>query len=119
MSPTKSVILAITIYIVLAAAFYAWQVLGFAGAGNIFLFYAWVAAITKVIGGFALDKDEFAKSPRPPWFVPYHYASEVAIVIALVWIGYIWLPAIYLLGMMMVEAARKREPKAAKSGGAS
>lgn len=103
--------------IVLAALVWAWQFQGTEQAGNVVVFFLWFVTVTRILCGFALSKSDFADKPRPAGFTTYHAITEAMIISTLVWIGYIWLPALYLFSALCFEAARNREPKVA--GGAA
>lgn len=96
----------------LVALFYVWQVNGIEQAGNVAVFWVWFMVVIKILAGASADKTTFADKPRPAGFVWYHAVTEVALISALVWVGYVWLPAFYLLGSLMMEGARNRKPKA-------
>lgn len=98
----------------LLALFYAWQVENVEQAGNVVVFWCWFIAIVRVLCGMVADKSLFSDKPRPAGFGWYHAVTDVAMISALVWVGFLWLPALYLFGAIMMEGARKREPKEKK-----
>jgi len=91
--------------------FYAWQVVGLEQAANVVVFWLWFVAVTRSIVGIAADKTLFAKNPRPAGFDLYHGITEFVTVSALVWFGFFWLGAIYLISALLMEGVRNREPK--------
>lgn len=92
-------------------ALWLWQVHGLEGAGNVFLFATWSVTIVTLLAGMVMTKTDFEKTPRPPGFVVWHFVSEVLLLAGMVWVGLIFLSIVRLLAVLMLEAARDREPK--------
>lgn len=102
---------AIVLDLLLASLYYTWQAEGIDQAGNVVIFWTWFIVVIRILVGLGSDKSAFAKHPRPAGFTRYYAVAEIAKISTLAWIGYTWLPALYLVGTMLMEGARKREPK--------
>lgn len=117
MKATRYWLQAVTLDLLILSLFYIWQSEGTEQAGNVVVFWLWFITIVRILVGIGADKTSFAERPRPAGFVWYHGVTEFATISALAWFGYTLLPAFYLIGTMLVEGARKREPKT--EGGAA
>ena len=102
---------AIALDLFIFTLFYIWIAHGIEAAGSVIVFWLWFLSIVRILVGFSADKSSFDRNPRPSGFGGYNLLTEVTTISALVWMGYMWLPAIYLLGVLLVEAARKHDPK--------
>lgn len=94
--------------IIYFGSFYLWHVNGIEGAGNLFVFIAWFAAIMYIIAGFGADKSLY-KHKRPVGFVPYNYITESLAVFCLAWVGMFICAAVYAIGFLLTEGSRSRE----------
>lgn len=78
---------------------------------SLVVFWAWAGTTLCLIVGLLGDKTVFKMHPRPKGFAAYHWATEIGMISAFVVLGYLWLPIARLVGVMLVEGARNREPK--------
>lgn len=97
-----------------AVLLYLWLGVGLEGAGNVFAFWGWVTALLGFVYGVHDDKTSFAADPRPRYFGVYKFVSVWLILAAMAWAGMVWLPAFYLWAVLLMESARRREPKATR-----
>jgi len=111
MKPLRYWLISINVDLLILCLFYVWRFEGIEQAGNVVVFWLWFVTVVRTLIGFACNKKMFAEQKRPAGFGWYHAITEIALITALVWIGYILLPALYLLGLSLSEAARNREPK--------
>lgn len=111
MKPLQYWLTAVGSDLILAAMFYSFAVYHSAASLDVAVFWIWVITAVRTLVAFNSDSSTFEKKPRPAGFVWYHAASEIALISALVWFGFAWLPAMYLISSLLMEGARNRKPK--------
>lgn len=83
------------------AALYFWQIHGVDQAGNLFVFWMWVVAITTCLSLFVPRKSlPKTRPPRSAAFEALHIGMRLMFIAALVWVGYVVLPAFLALGLL-------------------
>lgn len=90
---------------ILAGLFYVGKVDGVSQAIDVAVFWLWVVSILKLIIAFVVKKETVDKMPRPAGFDYYHATTEVLTISALVWFGFFWLAAVYLIAVIFWESA--------------
>ena len=95
-------------HIAAGAALYAWQALNIEPAGNLFIFWMWFVAIASVLCGF-LSVSPPAKTMRKNRALSCMNLSVwLFFVVALVWLGYVFLPVVLLIGMVSTRALNSK-----------
>jgi hypothetical protein len=85
--------------------FYLWQVEGVDRAGAVFQFGVWAITLMTALSAFSITRKHVAENPRPKGFAAYHFCSEVALIVALVWVGFVMLAAFRLFAVLLFESA--------------
>lgn len=116
MHPLRFWITAISTDGLIAILLYQWHFNGVEQAGNVAIFWLWVAASLNFIVGIGGDRTLFEKNPRPAGFGPYHFVTEFLFISAMVWVGCTWLAVFYTVSSLMKEGALEREPKRKAEG---
>lgn len=83
------------------------------GALLAFQVWVWTFSILGILVGFTCDKTTFAKHPRPPGFVCWHFGTEAILISWTAWAGMPMLATTRIISNLCIEAARIREPSAA------
>ena len=85
--------------------FYLWWIEGIDRAGAVFQFACWALTIIMLLGALGIDRDHVVKNPRPKGFGIYHFVSEIAILVALVWADMMILAAVRICAVFIFESA--------------
>ena len=91
-----------------------WLVCGIERVGNVVVFYLWLLCFVQGVGALliASDADKPRIQPAPRELRGFVSALHYATAIALVWIGYVVLPAALILTTALFSAAldKRRTP---------
>lgn len=94
---------------VLVSTFYAWQVHGSTGAGNLYIFLAWtMASLGLFIGVACCFAPEYA-TPRITWPAVWRWvdrARMAAMIASGAWLGHYVLALVLMAAVLMLAAAR-------------
>lgn len=97
--------------VVVFGSYYLWQVEGIYRAGLVFTFFCWSISIILFIAIPGMNGDVVKKSHRPNGFAWYHFVSEVALLVMLVWANMPILAAFRLIAVLAMECARNQALK--------
>lgn len=93
---------------------YLWKFHGYEGAGNVFLFIAWVCSSLLIITAIALIKDPSLLRPISPLRKIYSQFSSLAEIVAIAWFGHFFLAITLTVAyLLMVEIRAKGEKESA------
>jgi hypothetical protein len=89
---------------------YAWLALGLHGAGNAVQAIGWALAVLAVLFGLTyMSSDSARPLPRHHALLRgYGYLRFLARVVLYAWTGCLWLVGAYILGQVLVAAARHK-----------
>jgi len=98
LSFTKRLFLTVTEHFAAFAVLYAWRVLHIEPAGNLFIFYAWFVAIVFAFSilGLAYPAERIPRQYRSLDLI--NSICWGTLISILVWIGYVFLPAVLMVG---------------------
>lgn len=90
-----------------SAALYSWQVHGVEQAGSLFVFWMWFLAILQCVTAYlVLRYEPPSLSRRIAVVARIDLVIHLFFTAALVWVGYVVLPFIFLLSLVLWGAAR-------------
>lgn len=111
-SPTVGQYLfAALIDLALVGSFYIWQVQGSDGAGNLYLFLAWVIALGALLVGFTGCWSPALMKPTvswPIWWKWFERARTTGMILSAAWLGHEALAVFLLCAVIFIGAAKAK-----------